>query len=173
LNLLITCQRNLEEQAIDEISNFLDEFGDSNPKISKTEFSGIIQVDTSVDTIEVITKIRKKICEEPWLIRFCSRLIPIQKECKSNLNLIRNEIANMISCINKDQTYRITIEKRNSQMKSQEIVSHIADLIPNKVSLEHPDWEIVIQVMGKITGIGIVPKNSILSVNREKRLDSC
>jgi len=172
LNLLITCQRNLEEQTIDEISNFLDKFGDSNPKISKTEFSGIIQVDTSIDTIEVITKIRKQISEEPWLIRFCSRLIPIQKECKSNLNLIRNEIAKMISCINNDQTYRITIEKRNSQMKSQEIISHVADLIPNKVSLEHPDWEIVIQIMGKITGIGIVPKNSILSVNREKRLDS-
>ena len=173
MNLLITCQRNLEEQTIDEIRNLLDEFGDSNPKISKTEFSGIIQVNTIIDTIEVITKIREKISEEPWLIRFCSRLIPIQKECESNLNVIRNEIAKMIFCINKDQTYRITIEKRNSQMKSQEIVSHIADLIPNKVSLEYPDWEIVIQIMGKITGIGIVPKNSILSVNREKRLDSC
>jgi|TARA_B110000014_G_scaffold13172_1_gene8908 tRNA acetyltransferase TAN1 len=173
LNLIITCQRNLEEQTIDEISNFLDEFGDSNPEVSKTEFPGIIQVDTSIDPLNVITKIRKKISDEPWLIRFCSRLIPIQKECKSDLNLITNTIEKMVLCMKENQSYRITIEKRNSQMKSKEIISHIADLISNKVSLEHPDWEIIIQIMGKITGIGILPKNSILSVNREKRLDLC
>ena len=173
MKLIITCQRNLEKQTIDEVSTFLDEFGDPNSKVSKTKFSGIIQAYTSLDTIEVITKIRKKISEEPWLIRFCSRLIPIQKECKSDLNLITNTIEKMVLCIKENQSYRITIEKRNSQMKSKEIISHIADLISNKVSLEHPDWEIIIQIMGKITGIGILPKNSILSVNREKRLDLC
>ena len=107
------------------------------------------------------------------MIRFCSRLIPIEKECESNLSTINNEIKNMISCIKMEHSYRITIEKRDSQMKSKDIVTQIADLIPNKVSLEHPDWEIVIQVMGETTGLGILPKNSILSVNREKRLGSC
>lgn len=173
MNLIVTCQRNLEDQTIDEISNFLDEFGDSNPKISKTEFPGILQIDTSVDSIDIIIRIRKMISEEPWLIRFCSRLIPIQKECKSDLNLITDKIEKMISCMKENESYRITIEKRNSQIKSKEIISKIANLIPNKVSLEHPDWEIIIQVMGKITGLGILPKNSILSVNREKRLDLC
>ena len=153
MKLIITCQRNLEKQTIDEVSTFLDEFGDPNSK--------------------VITKIRKKISEEPWLIRFCSRLIPIQRECESNLKTISDEIGKMTSCMNMEQSYRITIEKRDSQMKSKDIVSQIADLIPNKVSLENPDCEIVIQVMGETTGIGILPKNSILSVNREKRLGSC
>ena len=61
MKLIITCQRNLEEQTINEVSTFLDEFGDSDSKVSKTEFSGIIKADTSLDTIEVINKIRKKI----------------------------------------------------------------------------------------------------------------
>ena len=65
MKLIITCQRNLEKQTIDEVSTFLDEFGDPNSKVSKTKFSGIIQAYTSLDTIEVITKIRKKISEEP------------------------------------------------------------------------------------------------------------
>ena len=60
MKLIITCQRNLEKQTIDEVSTFLDEFGDPNSKVSKTKFSGIIQAYTSLDTIEVITKIRKK-----------------------------------------------------------------------------------------------------------------
>ena len=78
----------------------------------------------------------------------------------------------MISCIEKTQSYRISIEKRNSEIKSNDLISEIAEIIPNKVSLEQADWEIVIQIMGKTTGIGILPKNSIISVSKEKRLSS-
>ena len=74
-------------------------------------------------------------------------------------------------CI-RDRSYRISIEKRNSEIKSNDLISEIAELIPNKVSLEQADWEIVIQIMGKTTGIGILPKNSIISVSKEKRLSS-
>ena len=78
----------------------------------------------------------------------------------------------MTSRIEKNQSYRISIEKRNSDLKSRDLISEIADLIPNKVSLENADWEIIIQVMGVTTGIGILPKNSIISVSKEKRLGS-
>ena len=88
MNLIITCQRNLEDQTIDEIDNLLDQFGDTSAKISKTEFSGIIEITTSLEISQVVDNIREKISEEPWLIRFCSRIIPIQKECKSNLESI-------------------------------------------------------------------------------------
>ena len=71
----------------------------------------------------------------------------------------------MITCIEKHESYRITIEKRNSQIKSKDIISQVAGLISNKVSLENPDWEIIIQVLGNLTGISILPKNSILSVS--------
>ena len=57
-------------------------------------------------------------------------------------------------------------------IKSKDIISQVAGLISNKVSLENPDWEIIIQVLGNLTGISILPKNSILSVSKEKRLES-
>tara|TARA_B100000470_G_scaffold89952_1_gene69334 strand:- start:920 stop:1438 length:519 start_codon:yes stop_codon:yes gene_type:complete len=172
LNLIITCPRNLEDQTIDEIDTLLDQFGDTSAKISKTEFSGIIEITTSLEISQVVDNIREKINEEPWLIRFCSRIIPIQKECKSNLESIKEEVERMITCIEKHESYRITIEKRNSQIKSKDIISQVAGLISNKVSLENPDWEIIIQVLGNLTGISILPKNSILSVSKEKRLES-
>ena len=40
MNLIITCQRNFEEQTILEIRNSLERFGDTNPIIEKTIFSG-------------------------------------------------------------------------------------------------------------------------------------
>ena len=127
---------------------------------------------TSSEIFEVIKKIREKISEEPWSIRFCSRIIPIQKQCDSEMESIKENVKKMISCIMENQSYRITIEKRDSTLKSKEVISEIADLIPNKVSLEHSDWEIIIQIMSKITGISILPRNSILSISKEKRFDS-
>ena len=172
MNFIITCQSNLEYETIEEIVRFLDKFGDSNAKISKTPFSGIIELNTLLDIFDVIKQFRVIIDEEPWSIRFCSRIIPIQQMCKSELKSIKECIQTMTSRIEKNQSYRISIEKRNSDLKSIDLISEIADLIPNKVSLENADWEIIIQVMGVTTGIGILPKNSIISVSKEKRLGS-
>ena len=70
-----------------------------------------------------------------------------------------------------NKTYRISIEKRDSSLIRNEIISNIASLLSNNVSLEKPDWEIIIQIIGDETGISVLPKNSILSINRIKRLD--
>ena len=92
--------------------------------------------------------------------------------CQSDLKSIKENITVMIPRIKKTQSYRISIEKRNSKIKSSDLISEIAELIPNKVSLEQADWEIVIQIMGETTCIGVLPKNSIISVSKEKRLSS-
>ena len=88
MNLIITCQRNLEDPTILEIQNMLERFGDTEAIIEKTVFSGIIQVQTSLDNIRVIDNFREIIDDEPWLIKYCSRIIPIQKECESKLEEI-------------------------------------------------------------------------------------
>ena len=69
------------------------------------------------------------------------------------------------------ETYRITIEKRHSSLHTKEIISNIADSISNKVSLENSDWEIIVQVLRNKTGISVIPPDTILSVDKEKRVE--
>ena len=83
MNLIITCQRNLEEPTILEIQNMLERFGDTGPIVEKTVFSGIIQVETELDIMKVLEDFKGVIEDEPWLIKYCSRIIPIQAECES------------------------------------------------------------------------------------------
>ena len=71
MNLIITCQRNLEGPTILEIQNMLERFGDAGAIIEKTIFSGIIQVETSLDNIKVVDNFREIIDDEPWLIKYC------------------------------------------------------------------------------------------------------
>ena len=172
MNLIITCQRNLEDLTILEIQNILERFGDSNPVIEKTIFSGIIEVQTKLDIMKILENFKEIIDDEPWLIKYCSRIIPIEEVCESKLDEIKDKVKNLSQKINKNETYRITVEKRQSSLHTKEIISKIAGILSNKVSLENSDWEIIIQVLRNKTGISILQPNSILSVTKQKRFES-
>ena len=139
--------------------------------LKKTIFSGIIQVETSLDNIKVLDNFREIIDDEPWLIKYCSRIIPIQEECESKLDEITKITGELSKIIKKNDTYRITVEKRQSSLHTKDIISNIADSLSNKVSLENSDWEIIVQVLGNKTGISIIRTNSILSVDKQKRVE--
>ena len=169
MNLIITCPRHFEEEAEEEITKFCNEFGDDNPEFNITNMPGIITGKTSLNPVEVIQKIREKILDEPWSVRYCQRIIPIQTVCNTNIDEIKNEIQKKIGVFKPEESYRITIEKRNFKISSNEIISEIAKNIPNKVSLEHADWMILVEIIENETGIAVVPNNSILSVEKVKR----
>ena len=161
----------MEVETINEVTHLLDEFGDPNARSSKTEFSGIIKIETVMELLELIEKFRDKIENEPWELRYCSRIIPIQKTCKTDLISIKDNVIELISSIKANETYKISIERRNSELIRSEIISNIANLLSNSVSLEIPDWEVIIQILGNETGISVMPANSILSISKIKRLN--
>lgn len=169
MNLILTCPRHFEEEAKEEIKKICNELGDDNPEFSITNLPGIITGKTSLDPIDVIQKIREKILDEPWSIRYCLRFIPIQSVCSTNINEIKDEIQKKIRVFKPEESYRITIEKRNFKISSNEIISEVAKNIPNKVSLDNPDWVVLIEIIEEKTGIAVIPNNSILSVEKTKR----
>ena len=169
MNLILTCPRHFEEEAKEEIRKTCNEFGDDNPEFFITNLPGIIKGKTSLNPLDVIQKIREKIQDEPWSIRYCLRIIPIQSVCSTNINEIKEQIQKMIKVFKPDESYRITIEKRNSKISSNEIISEIAKNIPNKVSLDNPDWVVLIEIIEEETGIAVIANNGILSVHKVKR----
>ena len=169
MNLIVTCARHLEGETEDELIDILGELGDSNVKISVSSMSGIITVQTKLDPIEVIKKMREMLLDEPWSIRYCLRVIPVQKVVETNIDEIEKVISNMSEQIEEKEAYRILIEKRNSDISSKEIIAKIANGMKNKVSLDFPDKIILIEILGIITGISILKKSDILSLEKTKR----
>lgn len=169
MNLIITCPRHFEEEASEEVKRILIELGDQEPKIIISSMPGILTGITSLNPIESIEKIREKILDEPWSVRYCLRIIPIQGVCKTNIKEIEDEILKKIGVIKSEDSYRITIEKRNSKVSSNEIISKIAKNISNKVSLDSPDWVILIEIIGDEAGVSVIRNNNILSVEKTKR----
>ena len=169
MNLIITCARHLEPETEEELLSILEELGDTEAKITITSMSGILTAETKLEPVQVVRKIREMILDEPWSIRYCLRIIPIQKIVRTEIKEIVKETSEMSELIAKDETYRISIEKRNSDVSSKEIITEIASNIKNKVSLEFPDKVVLIEILGSKTGISILKKSDMLSTEKTKR----
>ncbi len=169
MNLLITCARHLEPETQEEIERILEQLGDPEPKILISSMSGILTVKTKLDPFMVVKEIRETIIEEPWSIRYCLRIIPIQKVTETKFEAIEHEVSELLGLISEEDSYRISIEKRNSDISSKELITRVAQIVKNKVSLENPDKIIQIEILGAKTGISILNKFDILSVEKTKR----
>jgi tRNA acetyltransferase TAN1 len=159
----------LEPETTDELSAVLAQFGDENPEISRTSMSGILTAKTKLVPFEVIKNIRGKMLDEPWSIRYCLRIIPIEQVVDTNLEEISTQVFSLMKKVNEKESYRITIEKRNSDISSAEIISKIADNITNKVSLEKPDWIVLIEILDNKTGVSVLKSDDIFSLEISKR----
>ena len=147
----------------------LDELGDQEPEIVNVGMRGILMVNTIIEPSKIIDWVRTKIIEEPWLIRYCLRIIPIQRMIDTDIDKIKQNVTKLSNVIQKNNSYRITIEKRNTNVSSNEIITEIEKIFPNKVSLNQPDWIVLIEILGNKTGISILKENEIFSLDKAKR----
>ena len=169
MNLIVTCPRHFEPETEEELIDILKEYGDQDLKVTITSMSGILTAETKLDPIEVVRKIKAMLLDEPWSVRYCKRIIPIQKVTESKIEDIERCVTELSDQILGEDTYRILVEKRNSDLSSKEIITKIAKNIKNKVSLEFPDKVLLIEILGNKTGISILKKSDILSTEKTKR----
>jgi len=170
LNLIITCARSLESETKNEMSKILDELGDQEPEILNVGMRGILMVDTIIEPSKIIDWVKNKIVEEPWLIRYCLRIIPIQSITETNIDKIKQNVIKLKDSIQKNDSYRITVEKRNTSLSTNEIITEIAKIFPNKVSLNKPDLIVLIEILGDKTGISILKDSELFSLDKSKRM---
>ena len=127
-------------------------------------------VDTIIEPSKIIDWVRNKIVEEPWLIRYCLRIIPIQSITETNIDKIKQNVIKLKDSIQKNDSYRITVEKRNTSISTNEIITEVAKIFPNKVSLNKPDLIVLIEILGDKTGISILKDSELFSLDKSKRM---
>ncbi len=170
MNLIVTCARNLESETKNEIKKIFDELDAQEPEILNVGMRGILMIDSKIEPSKIIDWVKNKIIEEPWLIRYCLRLIPIQSITETEIDKITQNVIELKDTIQKNDSYRITIEKRNTSISSNEIITEVAKIFPNKVSLNQPDWIILIEILGNKTGISILKNDELFSLDKAKRM---
>ena len=167
-NLLVTTFRNREDDAFNELAELLEIFGDNNPSIKISSVSGVILGNTSLDPLHVVKNCKDLVRNEPWKFRYILRIIPLERTCATEITEIHNIVKQLCRKISHHETYKITVEKRHTKLRSDYIISMVTMDLDMKVNLDEPDWIILIQIINKIAGISIIRPNQIFSSAKEK-----
>ena len=167
-NLLVTTTRGNEDNASSEIWYLLKEIGDEKAEVDRTGVSGLIAAKTSLNPFEVIVKLREILKERPYEFRYSLRIIPIEKVVKTRLEEIGKAAEEFAPKIGENETFRITVEKRFTEISTKDVIEAAASKIERKVNLEKPDKIMLIEIIGGLTGISVIKPNDIISVSKEK-----
>ena len=129
-NLILTTYRHKEEEAIEEAIILFERAGDRSVDFVISKVSGIVLGYTNLDQFEFMSKFRQILMDEPWQFRYILRIIPIERSTTTDLKTIQREVENLVQKkISFNDTYRITVEKRHTELSTNQIINYINKLI--------------------------------------------
>jgi tRNA acetyltransferase TAN1 len=144
--------------------------GDQTAEASKTGVRGLIAARTALNPAETIEKFKTIIHERPYEFRYAQRIIPVEKVVETNLESMGLAAAELAGSMGENESFRVTVEKRFTTLHTQEIIEAVAAQIKNPVNLDNPDRVLLVEIVGKYTGLSLVKPEVILSVPKEKML---
>ncbi|MCS7136341.1 MAG: THUMP domain-containing protein [Nitrososphaerota archaeon] len=165
-NLIVTTLRGMESISASELIDILNHMGDPSPKVEQTSISGLITAKTSLNPFEVVEKLKDIVEKEPWFVRNIQRVIPVEEVVETKVEKIAEVASRLAQSIPEDCTFRVTVEKRHTQLSSKEIIEAVAAKINRKVNLNNPDRIVLIEVLGGLTGISVIRPNQIFSASK-------
>lgn len=169
-NLLVSSARGNEHEANSELWYLIAELGDPRTETSYTPVSGLTVARTSLDPLKVVLKLRRTLRERPWEFRYVLKVKPVQKVVPTEIEAIGNAASERSEAIRHGETFRVSVEKRRSALSSKDVIDRIAARIPRKVDLQSPERIVLVEIIGDLSGIAVIPANGILGVEREKRM---
>lgn len=154
--------------ACSELWMLLRAVGDETPRVYRTRVKGLIAAETNFEPVEAIRRIRGELRERPESFKNLLRIIPVEATVPTELVEIVETVLRLAEKIPEDDSFRVTLEKRRTKLRSREVIDAVAEKIDRKVDLGEPDWVVLVEIVGKRTGIAVVPREGILSIQKER-----
>jgi len=167
-NLIATTNRREESWGCTELWMLLQDIDDPKPIVDRSGIYGFIAARTNLNPVEAINKLRAELGRRPEAFKHLLRLIPVEIVVPSEIERMKEAVLSLSGRIGEEESFRITVEKRRTPLRSREIIEAVAEGITRKVDLENPAWVILIEVVGKYTGISVLKPSEILNTVKER-----
>ena len=165
---MATTEQLTVSEACSELWINLKAIGDEGPKVDRSRIRGLVLGQTTLDPVEAIHKLREYMGGAPDRFTNIYRIMPILTWVRTEISGMIKEVETQKSKILEGESFRVTVEKRRTQLRSMEIIIPVADVLENEVDLEKPDWVILINILGRKTGVSVIRHNDELNVQKEK-----
>lgn len=167
-NLIATTNRREESRGCAELWMLLRDLGDPKPRVDRSRVHGLIIAKTTLDPLETIGKLREELGRRPESFQYLIRVIPVEVVIPTEKEGMRGTVLSLSERIEEGESFRVTVEKRRTDLRSREIIEAVAEGINRKVDLENPDWVVLIEVVGKYTGVSFLKPSDIFNAVKER-----
>jgi tRNA acetyltransferase TAN1 len=164
-NLIATSGRGMEFDAKLELERLLLEIGDEEAEVWESGIGGLILGRTNLGPKEAVAGLRTLVDDRPFDFRLLRRVIPLEVHIETDLEKIERECTKLSERIQEEESFRVTVEKRHTDLGRRELIEAAAKNVDSPVDLEQPDWILLVEVVGDETGISLLGREEeILNV---------
>lgn len=168
MNLIVTSAKGLEARASAEFKEVALLSGIRKVTIERSAYDGILEVEVE-NPKTLLAFISEFVRSEPFKVRFVMRVIPVDRVVDTKIEEIVGAVSELAANIGSAESFRITIEARDSPYSDRQLIDAIADAVDRKVDLDSPDKIVFVQIFGEYTGVSVLNPGEILSITKLKR----
>jgi tRNA acetyltransferase TAN1 len=121
------------------------------------------------DPKALLSFITEFVRSEPFKVRFILRIIPVNRVVDTKKEDIVKAVKELSEAIGPGETFRITIEARDSPYSDKDLIDALADAVDRKVSLDSPDKVVLLEIFGEYAGVSVISPHDIVSIQKLKR----
>ena len=121
------------------------------------------------DPKALVSFITDYVRSEPFRVHYILRIIPVHRVLDSKVDEVVKAVKELSSAIGPGETFRITIESRDSPYSDKQLIDALADAVDRKVNLESPDKVVLLEIFGEYAGISVISPSEIVSIQKLKR----
>ena len=168
-NLFVSVRKGFEIPACEEMKDLLEQLGDTNPQSTTTIAQGIILAYTNLDPFFAIRRIKELIWKDEFRYSLILKIRPIESVVETDLEEIMQVCSNLTEKkIDKNETFRITLERRFTNVARNDLITAAASKIDRKVDLKQADKIVFIEVLEDVAGISILSPEDEVSIIKEQ-----
>lgn len=169
-NLVVTTQRGNERACMKELGMLGETLGFKDVKLKRTWYPGLVIGLTPGDPVALVKALRPVVEEDPWDMRFLQKLTPVEINTGATVQDIAEAVEKLVPRIPEKSSFRVSINKRGSDISSQEVIEAAASKVERRVNLDRPDWLVQIEIIDDTAGVSVLEPESILSVTKLQEL---
>jgi tRNA acetyltransferase TAN1 len=168
MNLILTSAKGLEARASAEFKEIALLSGVRKVSLERSAYDGVVEIEAE-NPKGLLTFLAEFVKSEPFKVRYIMRVMPVDKVVDTKMEEISKAVKDLSASIGQGESFRVTIEARDSPYPDKELIDAVADVVNRKVSLSSPDKIVFLQVFGEYTGVSVISPQDILSIPKLKR----
>jgi tRNA acetyltransferase TAN1 len=165
-NLVATTQRGNEWACGKEVGMLSQSLGFEGVKMKRTGYPGLVIGNVEGDPIALVRAVRGIVEGDPWDLRFLLKLTPIETTVEASESKIAEVVGKLAEKVPQGKSFKISINKRGSNIASQDLIKATASKVDRRVNLERPDWVVQIEIIEDTAGVSVLDPKDILSVTK-------